>query len=199
MEEQVSLKDFIDALKKRILLIVLVTLISVIASVVYKYYYSTTIYKASTQILVNQSSGQSNALQLITTYKDLLKSPIILNKVAEDLNLKMDGHQLGGLITILNQPNSQVVYIIVEGTNSDQTLNIANKTAEVFKEQVPSIMNIESNVSILSNATLSQYASISYNVIIIAAAVGLMASIALAFFLEFYNKPIRGEREMIAG
>jgi len=54
MEETISLKELFQTLKKRLLLILMITSVATLASGVVSYFFLTPIYQASTQILVNQ-------------------------------------------------------------------------------------------------------------------------------------------------
>ncbi len=98
MEETISLREIFETLKKRIVMIVLITLIAVGASGAVSYLLLTPIYQSSTQILVSQqAAGASSALQsvgfdvdstYIQTYNVILKSPYILEQVIEELGLE---------------------------------------------------------------------------------------------------------------
>ena len=56
MEETISLKEIFEVLKKRLMLILLITLIATATSGVVSYFLLTPIYQTSTQILVNQKA-----------------------------------------------------------------------------------------------------------------------------------------------
>ena len=57
MEETISLKELLETIRKRLLLIVLITITAVLVSGVVSYFFLTPIYQASTQILVNQKKS----------------------------------------------------------------------------------------------------------------------------------------------
>ncbi|MGM9985914.1 MAG: Wzz/FepE/Etk N-terminal domain-containing protein, partial [Bacillaceae bacterium] len=63
MEETISLKDLFGTLKKRLSLIIIITLCATIASGVISFFILTPIYQTSTQILVNQSKSENNFYQ----------------------------------------------------------------------------------------------------------------------------------------
>ena len=94
MEETISLKELFQTLKKRIGLIVVITALAVIVSGIVSFFMITPIYQASTQLLVNQAKSEQTEyntntvqtnLQLINTYNVIIKSPAILDKVADQL------------------------------------------------------------------------------------------------------------------
>ena len=84
MEETISLKEIFEVLKKRLMLILLITLVATATSGVVSYFLLTPIYQTSTQILVNQKADSENAfdynqvktnVELINTYSVIIKSP----------------------------------------------------------------------------------------------------------------------------
>src|SRR4051812_16015681 len=98
MEETISLKELFEMLKKRLWMIVSITVIAAVISGVISYYYLTPIYQASTQILVNQTKNEQTLysstevqtnLQLINTYNVIITSPAILDIVSKELDLNM--------------------------------------------------------------------------------------------------------------
>jgi len=208
MEETISLKELLETLKKRLLLIVSITLIAAIISGVVSYYFLTPIYQASTQILVNQkqkdqslynSNEVQTNLQLINTYNVIITSKRILNIVSEELNLNMSYDQLKGKITVGSEKDSQVVNLSVQDPDAKVAAEIANKTAEVFKKQIVDIMKVD-NVSILADADVSENpAPIKPRPLLnvaIAIVVGLMAGVGLAFLLEYFNNTIKNEQDI---
>jgi capsular polysaccharide biosynthesis protein len=208
MEETISLKELFETLKKRLLLIFLITITAVLVSGVVSYFFLTPVYQASTQILVNQQKGDQSVyspsevqtnLQLINTYNVIIKSPAILDKVAEELKLGLTVQDLNGKITVGSEKDSQVVNVSVQDTDPNLAAKIANKTAEVFQTEIVKIMNVD-NVSILAKATVMDNQSpIKPKPLLniaIALVVGLMAGVGIAFLLEYLDNTVKNEQEV---
>ena len=208
MEETISLKELFETLKKRLWLIVSITVIAAVISGVISYYFLTPIYQASTQILVNQTKNEQGVynsnevqtnLQLINTYNVIITSPAILDIVSKELDLNMTASQLKDKITVGSEKDSQVVNLAVQDPNPKVAAEIANKTAEVFKRQIPSIMKVD-NVSVLAKADVSENPSpIKPRPLLnvaIAIVVGLMAGVGLSFLLEYLNSTIKNEQDI---
>lgn len=207
-EETISLQDIFKVLKKRFSLIVIITLISMIISAVISFFVLTPIYEASTQILVNQQKTteqgiqtqdiQTN-LQLINTYNVIIKSPAILTKVIENLDLDIDTYELSEKINVINAENSQVVSISVQDEQPVFAVDIANTVAQVFQDEIKTLMKVD-NVNILSPAVLSEDPKpIKPNKLLniaIAMVVGLMLSVGLAFLLEYLDTSIKSEQDI---
>jgi capsular polysaccharide biosynthesis protein len=208
MEETISLRELMDTLKKRISLILFITLTAVIVSGGVSFFLLTPVYQSSTQLLVNQSKSEQPAynpgeiqtnLQLMKTYNVIIKSPTILEKVINDLNLNMTVSQLNSKITVGSEGESQVINLSVQDTDPQKAAEIANKTASVFQNEIPDIMNVD-NVSILAKAEVGETQSpIKPKPVLniaIAAVVGLMIGVGLAFLLEFLDNTVKTEQEV---
>lgn len=208
MEETLSLQEIAKILRKRTWLLIILTVISIGISAGISFYALTPIYQAQTQILVNQnnSSGEvyswqttETDLRLINTYNVIITSPVILTPVIDALNLNLTPAQLTKQISIFNENDSKVVNIRVENPNPSKAVDISNKVAEVFKEQIPQLMRVD-NISILSVAKLSENPTpIKPNKMLniaIGGLIGLMLGIGLSFLLEFLDMTIKSERDV---
>lgn len=206
MEETISLQEIFKTLKKRAVLILSITAIAVFIAAIVSFFVLTPIYQANTQVLVNQKKEdtaqqmtsadiQSN-LQLINTYNEIIKSPAILSIVIENLDLPLTTGQLASKITVTNANNSQVLNVSVQDEIHNVAVDMANQVVEVFKEEVPKLMNVD-NVNILSAAQYSDNpAPIKPNKMLniaIALVIGLMLGVGLAFLLEYLDTTVKTE------
>ena len=210
MEETISLQEIFKTLKKRAALIISLTIVAGIIATIISFFVLTPIYQATTQVLVNQKKEdniaqqmtsadiQSN-LQLINTYNEIIKSPAILSTVVENLDLPLSPGQLASKITVTNANNSQVLNINVQDENYNVAVDMANQVVEVFKEEVPALMNVD-NVNVLSPAVYSENPSaIKPNKmlnVVIALVIGLMLGVGLAFLLEYLDTTVKTEQDV---
>lgn len=209
MEETISLQDIFKTLKKRAALILSITIIAVIIAAIISFFVLTPIYQANTQVLVNQKKEdvaqqvttadiQSN-LQLINTYNEIIKSPAILAIVVENLDLPLTTGQIASKIAVTNANNSQVLNINVQDENYNVAVDMANQVVEVFKEEVPKLMNVD-NVNVLSPAIYAENPSaIKPNKMLnmaIALVLGLMIGVGLAFLLEYLDTTVKTEQDV---
>ncbi|WP_390208435.1 YveK family protein [Bacillus toyonensis] len=203
-----GLKELVLILRKRMALILVISIGSALISGIVSYYFMTPIYQTSTQILVNKKKQdekfiefnevQTN-LQLTNTYKEIIKSPVILNQVKEKLGLNIKLDQLKDEIGVGKEKDSQIIVVTVQNKNANLARDIANTTAEVFKGEVAKIMNVD-NVTVLSKAEVAKNQSPikprpMLNVAI-AFVVGLMASVVLAFLLEYLDNSVKKEEDI---
>ncbi|MBS7345597.1 MAG: capsular biosynthesis protein [Caryophanon sp.] len=208
MEETISLQDIFHTLKKRVGLIVSTTVAAIIIAAVISFFMLTPMYQATTQILVNQQNTQAQQvttseiqtnLQLINTYSEIIKSPAILDIVVDELDLDLTAAQLAGKIAVSNANNSQIVSVSVQDANHAVATDVVNTIANVFKEEVTDLMNVD-NVNILSPAMHSENpAPVSPNKTLnmaIAAVLGLMVGVGIAFLLEYLDTTVKTEKDI---
>ncbi|RYM02753.1 capsule biosynthesis protein [Sporolactobacillus sp. THM7-7] len=209
MGESISLKEIFQTLRKRISLIAAITLFFAVISALVTYFLMTPKYDASAQILVNQSdTKQSNLydtnavqtnVQLVNTYRDIIKSPAVLHPVIQKLHLDMTAGQLAGMISVSTSQNSQVFSLTAETASPSQSVKIVNGVADSFKSQVQKVMNVD-NVSILSSANIqSSMHPVKPKPVInitISLVAGLIAAIGLAFLLEYLDNTIKKEDDI---
>lgn len=205
MEETISLQDVFNIIRKRIGLIALVTVLAIVLTGLTSYFILSPVYQSSTEILVNQNSGEPGQLtneniqvnlQLIKTFTGILKNPVILDQVVEELNLDMSTDQLSDKITISTAEQSQLITITGEDEKPEVAVEIANTTASIFENDIQELMNVN-NVTILSPAVLKENPiPISPNPplnMAIAAIVGLLLGIGIALLLEYLKKTKKRE------
>lgn len=205
-EETISLKELFAVLRKRLSLIVIVTVLATVISGVVSYSFLKPVYQSSTQILVSQAAAGSlssiagisldNDAKYIETYNVILKSPYILDQVAEKLSLEKLG---SNDISVTQEGKSQVVSIAVQNGKPAEAVKIANEIAKVFQHEISQLMMID-NIHILSPAELPENpVPIKPQPVLnmaIAFVVGLMASVGIAFLLEYLDNTIKSEQDI---
>ncbi|MCH6265995.1 YveK family protein [Neobacillus citreus] len=197
MGDNFDLKDFLLIIRKKILFIISLVILASVLSAYYSYNFLTPQYQAATQILIK--SGGSNGEkdnQYISTYKEIIRSSKILDIVAGKL-----GNYSSPQLRQKVQVSSSNLLLIISATDSDpqEAAKIANKVAEVFINENPSILNL-SGVEILIPASTSDNISpvspSPIRNIAIAIALALFIGIVITFLLEFFNNSIKDEDDI---
>lgn len=208
MEETISLQDLFATLKKHIWLIVISVMTAITLAAIVSFLFLTPIYQASTQILVNQEKNEATAftaqdiqtnVQLINTYNVIMKSNAILDIVKENLKLEESTSVLTNKMTISSEQNSQVITLTVQDEDPFRAEDIANMTAEVFQQEIVGLMNVD-NVNILAAANVGDNPSPvkpspTLNMAI-AAVVGLMLGVGIAFLREYLDTTVKSNQDV---
>lgn len=200
--------EILGILRKRKSVIIWTTVICAVLTLFVSLFVITPKYSSSTDILVNRKmdnpNGQVNDqgqiqadIQMISTYKDIITSPTILNTVSSrlaDEGYHISSGAIRNSISISNQQNSQVFTVAVKAKNPQLAAAMANTIADVFKTKVKKIMSVN-NVSILSKAVASS-SPVSPKVglnTIIGIVVGLILGLILAFVANGLDRTITDE------
>lgn len=207
MEEEIDLSELFGILKKRMTLIISLGLMALILAAVFTFFIATPKYNSTTQILVNRTTESAEGMQLndintnvqmINTYKDIIKGPVILNEVRDKLKGDLTTAQLSERIEIGTQDSSQVFSLTVTDEDPFVAAEVANEVATTFQNEIGNIMNVD-NVTIISEA-IPNNDQISPNNplnLVIGLLVGLMAGVGVAFLLEFMDTTVRDEQFII--
>lgn len=207
-EQTFSVTQILGILRKRMRTIVITTLLVTLAAAFVTFFVMTPKYDATTELLVNRKLSadmQGAALQqtqadvqMISTYKDVITSPTVLQKVSKEIN-NYPGYpgSVAGLksaISISSQTNSQVFSITVRSTDARTSAVIANTTAKIFKKQVVKMMSVH-NVSVVSKATPNYGAVTPRKTLNVIAGiiVGIIMGVAFAFIREISDKTVTDE------
>ena len=208
MGDTVNLMDLFKTIKKRIALIIVMTLLGGMIAGIVSYFFITPIYQASTQLLVNKSKNEETLynsneiqtnLQLMNTYFVILESPRILNQVIDKLDLSMSSSELNEMITVESKENSQVLNITIKNEDPQMAVNLANTIANVFQNNISEIMNVD-NVTILAEAIPGEN-SVPIEPqpilnILIGTAAGLVAGTGVVLLCEFTDNTIKTEQDI---
>ncbi|RXT03685.1 YveK family protein [Ammoniphilus sp. CFH 90114] len=209
-ETTIDLREIVEIIKKRFVIIILVTLMATVTSGLVSFFVITPIYEASTQLLVNKKESQSEMLvpnfsdiqsnlKLIETYNVIIKSPRVLEKAIENMGLEMTAGQLSNKIKVNAVQNSQVMSITVSDPDPEKAILIANGIASTFQTEIQTIMNVD-NVQILAEAksqeTYSPVKPKPFLNMVIAFVVGLMTAVGIVFLLEYLDNTLKSEQDI---
>ncbi|MCY8403082.1 YveK family protein [Bacillus sonorensis] len=211
MKENMDFKELIAILRKRTVLILVLTIGVTLISGIFQFFVLTPVYQASTQVLVHQVGEKKGSatfsdiqinLQYTRTFQALLKNPVILGQVKEELHLQDSVGSLKEKIVTSSESESEIINITVQDKSQERAANIANTLTAVLKKEIKKIMNTD-RVTVLSKADIVDSPTPvkpNYKMnILLSFGAALMAGIALAFFLDFLDdtvtRPSQVEKE----
>ena len=207
MEETLNLEDILEVINKNLLMIAILTLLFGCITAYGTIFLMTPQYEAKTQILVSQAQETEvvnnqdiqASLQLINTYRDIIKSPTVLDDVVNNLELQESSSAISNKIEVTNQDQSQVLTVTVTDESAQRAEDIANEVAAVFQSTVPEVMNVD-NVSVLAAADIGENPSpVSPQPVIniaIGLILGLLIGLGIAFLRAFMDKRVQTEEDV---
>lgn len=204
--EELNFIELLNFYKKKILIIILTTILFLLLGYTYIEYIQVPLYNGTTTIiLVEKSDKDSEVTQseitmnekLVSTYSEIIKSRRVLKQVIESLDLKISVKALVNQITVTPVSNTSIIKITISNVDNKKAAEIANKIAEVFKKEITQIYNLE-NVSIIDEALIEET---PYNVdvtkqMIVYALIGIIISCGIIFIMYYFNNTIKSKKEI---
>ncbi|HWQ43314.1 MAG TPA: Wzz/FepE/Etk N-terminal domain-containing protein [Desulfosporosinus sp.] len=206
MEEEIELRRYWDVLRKRWIIVVVLTLIAALVSGFISFFVIKPVYQASATLIVGEKASESgkdagqmldnNVLlanqQLAKTYAAIAQSRRVEQNVIKDLNLPLTVEGLDSKVLVKQVKTTEILEIQVTDTNPDQAAKIANSMGREFSKAVIAIKKVDS-VSVVDSAAIPDK-SVKPNKalnVLIAFVMGLMASIGLVFLLEYMDNSVK--------
>lgn len=191
--KEINLKEILGVLKKRAWIGITITILAAM----FGYFYSsinqtTLLYSSSTNIIINADGGQRKTLEVI------IKDKTVLEKVITQLGIERTPESLAQSIQVGSIDDTQVVKISVIDVNPVLAAEIANTTASVFIQEIPTIMDFD-DVRVLSDAQVNPIPinESNENKILGAAIIGgIVIGIGLIFLVDSLDESIRSEQEV---
>lgn len=159
--EEINIKDYFIYLKHYIVAFIVVIALAVGGVAAYDIMLKKPVYQAQTTIVIAKSDNTNNAAstlndvnasqKLATTYGEIAKSELVLNKVVSNLSLPITAKELGKNLTVKPVEDTSILSVTVKDLDAWQASRIANEIADVFSKEVSKIYKLD-NVSQLSVA-----------------------------------------------
>ena len=163
--EEINIKEYFVYLKKYIFAFILMIGLAVGGVLVYDFRFKKPIYQANTTIVIAKSDDSNNAAatlndinasqKLTTTYGEIAKSELVLNRVISNLNLNTNAKELNKNLTVKSVENTSILSVSVKDPNPNMSAIITNEIANVFTDEIQKIYKLD-NVSQLSVAAVPE-------------------------------------------
>lgn len=208
-KEEIKITDLWALAKRNLGKILGCTIVGIVISAILTFFVITPKYSSQAQLLAqlpqeNQpiGNGVNNNLMLINTYKDLVKSNLVIDDATEQLNKKyhydLEEKEVNKAITVSQKENSQMFTIQAVSTDPVEAKNMANTVAEIFKKKAKKTMKVDS-ISITSRAVANDQ-PISPNKklnLLLGAVIGFIISIIWIAISVLRDKTVKSEEWIV--
>lgn len=190
-EKEINLKSVFVVIKKRLWLIVLLTGLLTALGSLYNARPEPQVYVSSTRVIIAASND------MMATVRALVREPIVLNHVIEDLQLNASAGQLRGQVRVDSVDASLITVISVLDSHPERAADIANAIVEKYREVAMDTLGVQS-IRLLTAAEPdpTPINTTSNTIVYIAFMVGLILSVTLAFLMESLDDSVRSEQEV---
>ena len=198
-EIEIDLRELFLLIRKKLLLILAVTITCGVAAGLVSYYLVTPKYQSTSKIYILTDSGSVVSLtdlqvgsSLANDYSELIQSRPVVEGVIENLELDMTYDDMLDLLTIENPENTRMIKMTVTYKDPNVAKEIANEFANVTKSQIPRIMKTD-EPSIVEEA-IADADPVSPNVkknAVIAAVIGMFVSIGAVVVMNLLDDTVK--------
>ncbi|MBX0357657.1 YveK family protein [Halobacillus sp. Nhm2S1] len=198
MQDQMDIKAFFSVLKTRILTIVFVTFFVFILVGAVSIFLMKPTYESMESIVVGDLNKQTTEYSesrelnmLLASTIDFIKSPSVLNSVSNEFNISYE--DIEKQVVVQNTRNSQIVNVVVRGSSSEETEEIANMIVATTVDKMNQLFDVQ-DIYILndsSNGTTAEKVGSTILNLAIGLVIGLLAGIGMAFLREHLDDSIR--------
>lgn len=206
--EEISLQEIFYILRKRIWIIVGLTLTALIVSGVLSFFVITPQYETFTTLLVGrpqdyktESSIQIDDImlseKLVPTYGELAKSKVVADNVIDKLKLDMTYGAFQNKIEVSLLNNTEIIKILARDPDKELAAKISDQVSEEFMVTVKETMKID-NVQIIDRAVVPENPVSPRKLLnmAIGAVLGFMAGVFLTFLLEYLDNTIKTPKDV---
>ncbi len=205
--EEINIKDYFNYLKKYIIAFVAVIIVAVTGVLIYDLGVKKPVYQAKTTVVIAKSDSANNSTatlndinasqKLTSTYSEIAKSELVLNKVIENKELSMSSKDLLKNVTVKPVEDTSILSISVRDLDPAKSAEIANELATVFMDEISHIYKLD-NVSQLSIAAVPDAPAnnTTSRDIILALAIAIFGVAGIAFLKFYFDDTVKHNDEV---
>lgn len=207
MEEQViSLSEIFEAIKKRWIIIVAITLSATLISGILSFFVIKPVYETSTKLFIGKEESEdtvynTNDIQmyqkLLQTYAQAIKTKDLVGRSINSLNYELEPSKVVGALTVTPVTDTQILQIKYKSKNQQEAVDVLKNVTEQFiitsKELVPN-----GNVRVIEEVEFPEN-PVSPNKkmnIAIAFLLGLIVSLGLVLLLEYLDNTYKNKEQL---
>jgi capsular polysaccharide biosynthesis protein len=209
MEQGLSMdiREILNIIKKRMLMIELITLAFAVTAGVISFYVMKPVYESKTSFIISKPMSETTPQtyndvlmyqNLIKTYSAIAESKAVSKLVAGELNSKYTVLDLQESTSVTSQANTQILLISVRNKNPQDALNIVKAMSDAFINESTKLFSDGGVIKVMDEPelpTIPVKPNKKLN-IAIGFILGLMVSSGLAFIFEYMDKTIKTENDV---
>ena len=207
MEEQViSLSEIFEAIKKRWIMIVAITLSATLISGILSFFVIKPVYETSTKLFIGKEEREdtvynTNDIQmyqkLLQTYAQAIKTRDLVGRAINNLSYDLEEQNVVNSLTVTPVTDTQILQIKYQSKDPKEAKEVLKNVTDEFivtaKDLVPN-----GNVRVIEEVELPEN-PVSPNKtmnIAIAFLLGLMVSVGLVFLLEYLDNTYKNKEQL---
>ncbi|MFU0784646.1 MAG: Capsular biosynthesis protein [Thermoanaerobacterium thermosaccharolyticum] len=208
MDEEMTLdlRDFFYILKKRLKMILCITIGFAAIAGILSFFVIKPTYEASSTIIVgkpkaNEKTDNSDVMMyqnLVKTYTQIAESNSVANKTLKKLNGSITLDEFKDMVSVESEQGTQILKIKVDSKDPSQAVKVVNAAAASFIEESKRVFPTGGDIQIMDRAQFPKDPVKPKKLLNIAIAffLGILVSVGLAFLLEYSDNTIKTEDDV---
>lgn len=158
--EEFNISEFIKYYFSLFVIVIVFIILGAVGSWYYTENMQVAMYKSQTSLVLTSTgeitqSDISVNKNLVSTYREIIKSRRILSKVIDNLELDLTEAELSEKVSVTSANDTELIYISVVDEDNEVARDIANEIAEVFIQDIPNMIPID-NISLVDEAVKTE-------------------------------------------
>lgn len=202
-----TLKDVLEIIKKRIWVLIIITVLCSIAGGILSIFIIAPIYETKTSIIIGKNTnGENNSIQydevlmyqkIVSTYMEIAKSRLVAEKTISLLGKNTSPDELLKRISVSSKEDTQILVIKYQSNNAEDAMNTLNKFSSVLIEASEDLLPT-GNAKIVDRAVLPEF-PLKPNpklYIIFSFVLGMIISLSCIFTIDYFDNTLKTEEDV---
>lgn len=204
MEERtLEIKELFEVFRKRIWVMLVVTVLTTSLGVAYTYKMGTT-YRSGVKVYMGNSENIINSYTeeqmkyysgFVNTFREIIMIDDFLNETLEHHDLNLTAAQIKGGLGLTSATNSPIIEISYMSPSKRQAKEVLTALTKEFTEQVKKIMP-NANVQIVDSVKVVAIEPAKTKIIILSIVVGMIGAIGLVLVLDYLDDRIHNKENL---
>lgn len=206
-DEFLTVKDVIEALKKRVRLIIASVLTFTFITAVFVFFISTPKYEASVKLFAGkteevQSDYSDKELEsyssIMNTYIELIKTNDFMNKIIDEVNLDTTPKELMNSLQFIIKGNTPIIEIKYVSSDWQVAEDVISAIIENFEVSVKEVI-LNTYTKVVDSIEVSELSQGRATKIILGGFIGLLIGFGIVFLLELLDDTVskKGDLEKV--
>lgn len=206
-DEFLTVKDVIEALKKRVRLIIASVLTFTFITAVFVFFISTPKYEASVKLFAGkteevQSDYSDKELEsyssIMNTYIELIKTNDFMNKIIDEVNLDTTPKELMNSLQFIIKGNTPIIEIKYVSSDWQVAEDVISAIIENFEVSVKEVI-LNTYTKVVDSVGVSELSQGRATKVILGGFIGLLIGFGIVFLLELLDDTVskKGDLEKV--
>lgn len=205
MRHTMEVGELLNILAKRKWIVIVSSIIFLIIGIIYSLFLSTPMYRADTTLIVSSPKGDlaldigtiSVNQKIVVTYGKIVKSRAVLEAVIDELNLDTSYENFLPMVSADPVDNTEILRISVKDKSRMQSVVIADKIAEVFKDEALRILKVD-NIEVVDRAAATEN-TVNRSLLVImilALMAGVVVGTLITLLVDYTDNTLKTEEDI---